>query len=106
LGLKPANFLDVGGGASKETVYRALELLFKLKLKVVLVNIYGGITRCDVVADAIIQALKDFQNTPPMVVRLTGTKESEGVQSLKKVNIAAYKDIMDAVNKVNEVQSR
>ena len=103
LGLKPANFLDVGGGASKETVYRALELLFRLKLKVVLVNIYGGITRCDIVADAIIQALKDFQNIPPIVVRLTGTKESEGVQSLKKVGIAAYKEILDAVNKVKEV---
>ncbi|MFW9785887.1 MAG: ATP-grasp domain-containing protein, partial [Candidatus Heimdallarchaeota archaeon] len=59
--LKPANFLDVGGGASKERVYKALELLFKLEPKAILINIFGGITRCDIVAEAIIQALNDFQ---------------------------------------------
>ena len=52
IGLKPANFLDVGGGASKERVYKALKLLFKMNPKAVLVNIYGGITRCDIVAEA------------------------------------------------------
>ena len=105
LGLQPANFLDVGGGASKERVYKALELIFKLKPKVVLVNIFGGITRCDIVAQAIIQALNDFSNAPPMVIRLTGTNEKEGIALLKKDNIDAFQDVMVAVKKVKEVLS-
>jgi succinyl-CoA synthetase beta subunit len=103
MGLKPANFLDVGGGASKERVYKALELLFKMNPKCVLVNIYGGITRCDIVAEAIIQALGDFQDSPPMVIRLTGTKDVEGIDLLKNANINAFKDVMNAVQKVKEV---
>ena len=103
IGLSPANFLDVGGGASKERIYKALELIFKLRPKCVLINIFGGITRCDIVAEAIIQALKDFSNAPPMVIRLTGTKEKEGIDLLKRENINAFKDVMEAVNKVKEV---
>ena len=103
LGLKPANFLDVGGGASQERVYKALELLLKMNLKAVLVNIYGGITRCDVVAEAIIQALEDFKDTPPMVIRLTGTNDKEGISLLNNAGITAFQDVMDAVQKVKEV---
>lgn len=103
LGLKAANFLDVGGGASKERVYKALELLFKMNPKCVLINIFGGITRCDIVAEAIIQALGDFKNSPPLVIRLTGTKDVEGIALLKNANIDAYKDVMEAVQKVKEV---
>jgi len=103
LDLKPANFLDVGGGASKERVYKALELLFKMKPKAVLVNIYGGITRCDIVAEAIIQALKDFKNIPHLVIRLTGTKDKEGIAILKDAGINAYKNVMEAVEKLKEV---
>lgn len=103
LGLKPANFLDVGGGASKERVYKALELLFRMNPKCVLVNIYGGITRCDIVAEAIIQALKDFENTPPMVIRLTGTKDMEGIALLQKSKIEAFRNVLEAVQKVKEV---
>ncbi|KKM67598.1 hypothetical protein LCGC14_1469550, partial [marine sediment metagenome] len=103
LGLKPANFLDVGGGASKERVYKALELLFKMNPKVVLVNIYGGITRCDIVAEAIIQALHDFKNTPPVVIRLTGTKDTEGIALLNDEGLKAYQDVMKAVDTVKEV---
>ena len=103
LELKPANFLDIGGGASKERVYKALELIFKLKLKCVLINIFGGITRCDVVAEAIIQALKDFIDAPPMVIRLTGTNEAEGIDLLNSEGITAYQNVMDAVRKVKEV---
>jgi len=105
LGLQPANFLDVGGGASKERVYKALELIFKLQPKTVLVNIFGGITRCDIVAQAIIQALKDFSDAPPMVIRLTGTNEKEGIALLKEANMDAFKDVMDAVKKIKEVLS-
>jgi len=105
LGLQPANFLDVGGGASKERVYKALELIFKLKPKAVLVNIFGGITRCDIVAQAIIQALNNFSDNPPMVIRLTGTKEKEGIALLKEAGIEAFQDVMEAVEKLEEVLS-
>ena len=103
LELQPANFLDVRGGASKERVYTALELIFKLKPKSVLVNIFGGITRCDVVAQAIIQALMDFSDAPPIVIRLTGTKEKEGIALLKEAGIDVFQNVLDAVNKVKEV---
>ncbi|MHA1257051.1 MAG: ADP-forming succinate--CoA ligase subunit beta [Promethearchaeota archaeon] len=103
MGLKPANFLDLGGGANKERVYKALELLFKLNPKCILINIFGGITRCDIIAEAIVQALVDFEETPPMVIRLIGTKEKEGMEILKKKGINAYKEAMDAINKVKEV---
>jgi succinyl-CoA synthetase beta subunit len=103
LGLKPANFLDVGGGASKERVYKALELLFRMDPRCVLVNIYGGITRCDIVAEAIIQALQDFKNTPPLVIRLTGTNDKEGIALLKNSEINAFQNVLDAVQKVKEV---
>jgi len=105
LGLHPANFLDVGGGASKERVYKALELIFKLNPKAVLVNIFGGITRCDAVAQAIIEALNNFSDAPPMVIRLTGTKEKEGIALLKEAGIEAFQDIMEAVEKLDEVLS-
>ncbi|MFW9828170.1 MAG: succinate--CoA ligase subunit beta [Candidatus Thorarchaeota archaeon] len=102
LGLKPANFLDVGGGASKERVYKAMKLIFKLNPKCILINIFGGLTRCDIVAEAIIQILKEFQDPPPMVIRLTGTNEMEGISLLKNEGISAYKDIIKAVEKVKE----
>jgi succinyl-CoA synthetase beta subunit len=95
--------LDVGGGASKVRVYKALELIFKLKPKCILINIFGGITRCDIVAEAIIQALDNIKYTPPMVIRLTGTNEAEGISLLKNKNINAYTDVMEAVKKVKEV---
>jgi succinyl-CoA synthetase beta subunit len=103
IGLKPANFLDVGGGANKERVYKALELLFKLKPRGILINIFGGITRCDVVAKAIIQALEDFKNAPPIIIRLTGTNDEEGIELLKNERINAYQEVMEAVNKLKEV---
>jgi succinyl-CoA synthetase beta subunit len=100
IGLKPANFLDVGGGASKERVYKALELIFKLKPKCVFINIFGGITRCDIVAEAIIQALNDFKDNPPMIIRLAGTKEKEGIFLLKNAGIEAFPDALQAVDKI------
>ena len=105
LGLQPANFLDVGGGASKERVYKALELIFKLQPNAVLVNIFGGITRCDIVAQAIILALNDFSDAPPMVIRLTGTNEKEGIALLKEANMDVFQDVMEAVKKIKKVLS-
>ncbi len=102
-GLAGMNFLDVGGGADKDRVYEALKLIFTMKPKAVLINIYGGITRCDVVADAILHTLKEFPEAPPMVIRLTGTKETEGVKILNDAGIDAYKDMMAAVEKLKGV---
>jgi len=102
-GLSGMNFLDVGGGASKERVYEALKLIFKMDPKAVLINIYGGITRCDVVADAILHTLKEFPEAPPMVIRLTGTMEAEGVAILNAAGINAFQDMMDAVDKLKGV---
>ncbi len=76
-----------------------------LNPKAVLVNIFGGITRCDIVAQAIIEALINFSDAPPMVIRLTGTKEKEGIDLLKEAGIEAFQDIMEAVEKLEEVLS-
>ncbi len=102
-GLAGMNFLDVGGGADRDRVYEALKLIFTMGPKAVLINIYGGITRCDVVADAILHTLKEFPEAPPMVIRLTGTKETEGVKILNDAGIDAYKDMMAAVEKLKGV---
>lgn len=82
-GAEPANFLDVGGGASKERVSSALDIvLSEGKVKVVLVNIFGGITRCDVVADGLIEAISRMRRDLPLVIRLSGTNEEEGRRKL------------------------
>ncbi len=102
-GLAGMNFLDVGGGADKDRVYEALKLIFTMKPKAVLINIYGGITRCDVAADAILHTLGEFPDSPPMVIRLTGTKEAEGIKILNDAGIDAYQDMMEAVEKLKGV---
>ncbi|MFW9853646.1 MAG: succinate--CoA ligase subunit beta [Candidatus Thorarchaeota archaeon] len=102
-GLNGMNFLDVGGGASKERVYEALKLIFTMGPRAVLINIYGGITRCDVVAEAILATLREFPDAPPMVIRLTGTREKEGVRILKNAGIDAYQNMMTAVEKLKQI---
>jgi succinyl-CoA synthetase beta subunit len=78
-GGEPANFLDIGGGASSEKVAAALRIILRDRdVRVVLLNIFGGITRCDVVAKGILQALDSLEVHVPMVVRLVGTNEEEG----------------------------
>jgi succinyl-CoA synthetase beta subunit len=89
-GGSPANFLDVGGGASAETVSKAFRILLSDKnVKVVLVNIFGGIMRCDVIAEGIINSAKDVGVSIPIVVRLEGTNVNDGKKLLKesKLNI-------------------
>ena len=78
-GGKPANFLDVGGGATKETVTEAFKLLLADKnVRAILVNIFGGIMRCDVVAQGVVAAAKELQIKVPLVVRLQGTNVELG----------------------------
>ena len=95
----PANFLDVGGGASAETVSKAFKILLSDKnVRVVLVNIFGGIMRCDVIAEGIVSAVKDVGIQIPIVVRLEGTNVEIGKKILdeSKLNITSADSLGDA----------
>ena len=84
-GGEPANFLDVGGGATTEKVTEAFKLMLKNPgLKAILVNIFGGIMRCDVIAEGVIAAVKQVKLKVPLVVRLEGNKSEEGKQLLSQ----------------------
>ena len=84
-GGKPANFLDAGGGAGVEQTARALELLLETNPKVIMINIFGGITRCDDVASAFANVKKSKGITVPVVFRLVGTNEEAGRRSWRKL---------------------
>jgi succinyl-CoA synthetase beta subunit len=84
-GGKPANFLDIGGGAGAETVKKAFEVLSADKnVKVVFMNIFGGITRCDEVANGIVKAFKEINPRMPIILRLSGTNEEEGKRLIEE----------------------
>ncbi|NHW23641.1 MAG: ADP-forming succinate--CoA ligase subunit beta [Archaeoglobales archaeon] len=84
-GGKPANFLDIGGGAGAETVKKAFEVLSADKnVKVVFMNIFGGITRCDEVANGIVKAFKEINPRMPIILRLSGTNEDEGKRIIEE----------------------
>jgi len=105
-GGSPANFLDVGGGATSETVSKALKILISdNNVKVVLVNIFGGIMRCDIIADGIINAVKEVGIKILIVVRLEGTNVELGKEALKnsKLNIISADTLTDAANKAVEI---
>ena len=101
-GGEPANFLDVGGGATEEQVTEAFKILISdKKVKTILVNIFGGIMRCDVIAQGIINAAKTVRLSVPLVVRLEGTNVKKGKQLLKESGLAliAADDLADAAQK-------
>ncbi|WP_141730973.1 ADP-forming succinate--CoA ligase subunit beta [Oligoflexus tunisiensis] len=105
-GGKPANFLDVGGGASQETVTNAFRILFADPgVKGLFVNIFGGIMRCDVIANGIVAAAKELGLRVPMVVRLEGTNVEQGKEILKKsgLNLYAASDMADGAKKIVEL---
>ena len=105
-GKEPANFLDVGGGASKEKVTAAFKLILADKnVKGILINIFGGIMRCDVLAEGVIEAAKQVNLSVPLVVRLAGTNYREGKEILEKSNlkILSASDLNDAAKKIVEV---
>jgi succinyl-CoA synthetase beta subunit len=107
-GGNPANFLDVGGGASADQVEQAFKILLAdKKVKVVLVNIFGGILRCDRVATGIVEAAKKVGLKLPMVVRLEGTNVEEGRRILKDSGLAfqVAVDFRDAADKVAGITS-
>ena len=104
-GKEPANFLDVGGGASKEKVIAAFKLILADKnVKGILINIFGGIMRCDVLAQGVVEAAKQINLSVPLVVRLAGTNFQEGKEILDKSNlkILSASDLNDAAKKIVE----
>jgi len=101
-GGSPANFLDVGGGATTETVTAAFEILMKdTGVRAVLVNIFGGIMRCDVIARGIVDAVRQVDLKVPMVVRLEGTSVEEGRAILREsgVNVLSADGLLDAARR-------
>ena len=96
-GGEPANFLDIGGGASADKVAAALEIILSdSNVKAVLFNIFGGITRCDLVAKGILEALGEIKTEVPMVVRLVGTNAAEGRQLLKDADMETADTLAEA----------
>ena len=104
-GSEPANFLDVGGGASREKVSAAFKIILSdSNVKGILINIFGGIMRCDVLAQGVVDAAKETNLSIPLVVRLAGTNEESGKEILKKSNlkIISANDLKDAAKKIIE----
>jgi succinyl-CoA synthetase beta subunit len=96
-GAEPANFLDIGGGAKADKVASALRIILSdPKVKAVLFNIFGGITRCDEVAHGILAAINEVKTDIPMVARLVGTNEEEGRQILAKADFPSASTLGDA----------
>ncbi len=104
-GQEPANFLDVGGGATKEKVTAAFKLILADKnVRGILINIFGGIMRCDVLAQGVVDAAKEINLSVPLVVRLAGTNFEEGKKILEKSNlkILSASNLNDAAKKIVE----
>jgi succinyl-CoA synthetase beta subunit len=102
-GAEPANFLDVGGGADKNKVEAAFKIILAdPNVKGILVNIFGGIARCDVIAAGVIEAVKETGLSVPLVVRLEGTNVEEGKQIIRDsgLNVIAADDLEDAARKI------
>jgi succinyl-CoA synthetase beta subunit len=100
-GGEPANFLDIGGSSSPEKVINALKIITAdHRVKAILFNIFGGITRTDDVANGIVEATRQFKVNVPIVIRLTGTNESEAIRILESVGMTALSDMDEAVQRV------
>ena len=106
-GIGPANFLDIGGGASPEQVTAALKIILSdSNVKAVLINIFGGITRCDEVANGLLTAYEQVKPDVPMIIRLQGTKAAEGNQIVREANlpnIISAETLTEAAQKAVEV---
>ena len=97
LGGEPANFLDIGGGASSEKVTAAFRIILAdAKVKAILINVFGGITRCDEVAKGILSAMKQVKPKVPVIVRLVGTNKDEGMKMLEGSNIITADSLIAA----------
>ena len=102
-GSSPANFLDVGGGASKEKVTEAFKIITSdSRVKGILVNIFGGIMRCDIIADGVVEAVREVGLSVPLVVRLEGTNVDKGIDIINRsgLNVIAAENLGDAARKI------
>jgi succinyl-CoA synthetase beta subunit len=102
-GMEPANFLDVGGGATKEKVTAAFKIITAdPRVKGILVNIFGGIMKCDIIAEGVIAAVKEVGLQVPLVVRLEGTNVDLGKKIIKdsQLNVISADDLDDAAKKI------
>jgi succinyl-CoA synthetase beta subunit len=96
----PANFLDIGGSSNPEKVIDAMNLILSDKnVKVIMINIFGGITRCDDVARGLIAALDQMKVEVPIVVRLSGTNSKEGLEIMKQANLTTVETMAEAAQK-------
>lgn len=103
-GAEPANFLDIGGSSNPEKVVNAMRIILSdPNVKAILFNIFGGITRCDDVANGIVTALKQLEVGVPLVIRLTGTNEKEALDILASVGLPATNSMDDVVQKAIEL---
>jgi len=103
-GGEPANFLDIGGSSSPQKVIDAMNILLNDKnVKAVMINIFGGITRCDDVAKGLIEAMKVISTNIPIVVRLSGTNATEGLALLKQTNLPTVSSMSEAAQKAIEL---
>ncbi len=105
-GAEPANFLDVGGGANAEMVENGLRIILADEnVKAILINIFGGILRCDVLAEGVVQAARKTGISVPVVIRMEGTNVDEGRRILTKsgLNLITAVDLKDAANKIAEI---
>jgi succinyl-CoA synthetase beta subunit len=104
-GEKPANFLDVGGGASKDKVTAAFKIITSdPQVKGILINIFGGIMRCDIIAEGVVAAVKEVGLRVPLVARLEGTNVALGKEIIAKsnLNVTSADDLDDAARKIVE----
>jgi succinyl-CoA synthetase beta subunit len=102
-GGSPANFLDVGGGTTVDRVYQAVKLIDSdPSVNSILVNIFGGIVRCDVIVEGLLKAMVDLKMTKPIVMRLKGTNSGEAEKMVKDSGMALYweTNLKEAVEKV------
>lgn len=105
-GGKPANFLDIGGSSNPEKIVEAMKLLLSDKhVNTILINIFGGITRCDDVAKGLLEALDIIKTDIPIVIRLTGTNEAEGREILKGTHFTVATTMADAGHKAVEISN-
>ncbi len=106
-GAEPANFLDIGGSSSPDKVIAAMDIILKdPKVKVILFNIFGGITRCDDVAMGIVSAVNKMQPKVPIVVRLVGTNQDKAQQILEEVNLPSATRMEEVVKKAIELSRK
>lgn len=99
-GGKPADFLDIGGGADEETMYEAMHLLNTKKVKKLFINIFGGITQCDEIARAIVRAKKKLRLKKSLIVRMTGTHAEQGIALLQAAGIPLAKTLDEGVRRI------